>query len=115
MKIYDCVPGLEFDETVDFNISPAWFQDATHSVPPWTPMFGWFWVNFCRHGMQYGAEKLSLPTVKGWDWRFKDGGATLALLIVQDPEERKAREERFRVAIRPFLYDFPGSMEGICK
>jgi len=34
MKIYDCVPGLEFDESVDFNISPAWFQDATHSVPP---------------------------------------------------------------------------------
>ena len=112
MKIYDCVPGLEFDEVVDFEISPAWFQDATHSVPPWTPMFGWFWVNFCRHGMQYGAEKLSLPTVKGWDWRFKDGGGYLALLIVQDPNERKAREERFRVAIRPFIDDFGGMWRG---
>ena len=86
MKMYDCVPGLEFDEATDFDISPCWFQDATHSVPPWTPMFGWFWVNFCRHGMQYGAEKLSLPTVKGWDWRFKDGAGYLALLIVKDPE-----------------------------
>ncbi len=56
MKVYDCVPGLEFDESTDFDISPCWFQDATHSVPPWTPMFGWFWINFCRHGMQYGAE-----------------------------------------------------------
>ena len=112
MKVYDCVPGLEFDESVDFNISPAWFQDATHSVPPWTPMFGWFWINFCRHGMQYGAEKLSLPTVKGWDWRFKDGGGYLALLIVKDPEERKAREERFKVAIKPFIEDFSGMWKG---
>ena len=108
MNVYDCVPGLEFDEATDFNISPCWFQDATHSVPPWTPMFGWFWVNFCRHGMQYGAEKLSLPTVKGWDWRFKDGGGYLALLIVKDPNERKEREERFRAAIKPFVDDFGG-------
>lgn len=108
MKIYDCVPGLEFDEATDFAISPCWFQDATHSVPPWTPMFGWFWVNFCRHGMQYGAEQLSLPTVKGWDWRFKDGGGYLALLIVKDPNERRAREERFREAIKPFINDFKG-------
>jgi phosphohistidine swiveling domain-containing protein len=112
MKVYDCVPGLEFDETTDFDISPCWFQDATHSVPPWTPMFGWFWINFCRHGMQYGAEKLSLPTVKGWDWRFKDGGGYLALLIVTDPNERKAREERFRVAIKPFVDDFLGLWRG---
>lgn len=112
MKMYDCVPGLEFDETKDFEVSPCWFQDATHSVPPWTPMFGWFWINFCRHGMQYGAEKLSLPTVKGWDWRFKDGGGYLAILVVKDPEERKAREERFRVAIKPFLDDFKGMWQG---
>jgi phosphohistidine swiveling domain-containing protein len=75
-------------------------------------MFGWFWINFCRHGMQYGAELLSLPTVKGWDWRFKDGAGYLALLIVKDPAERKAREERFRVAIKPFIDDFPGMWKG---
>ncbi len=112
MKVYDCVPGLEFDESTDFEISPCWFQDATHSVPPWTPMFGWFWINFCRHGMQYGAESLSLPTVKGWDWRFKDGGGYLALLLVTDPNERKAREERFKIAIRPLIENFDGIWQG---
>jgi phosphohistidine swiveling domain-containing protein len=106
MKIYDVVPGLEFDEKVDLEKSPAWFLDATHSVPPWTPMFGWFWINFCRHGMQYGAEKLSLPTVKGWDWRFKDGGGYLTLNLVTSEEERKEREAKFREAIRPFIDDF---------
>lgn len=106
MKMYDVVPGLEFDEKVDLEKSPAWFLDATHSVPPWTPMFGWFWINFCRHGMQYGAEKLSLPTVKGWDWRFKDGGGYLTLNLVTSEEERKAREAGFRKAIRPFIEDY---------
>lgn len=112
MKSYDCVPGLEFDESLDFEVSPAWFLDGTHSVPPWTPMFGWFWINFCRHGMQYGAEKLSLPTVKGWDWRFKDGGGYLALLLVKTDEDRKQREERFREAIKPFINDFTGLWHG---
>lgn len=112
MKMYDCVPGLEFDESLDFQISPAWFLDGTHSVPPWTPMFGWFWINFCRHGMQYGAEKLSLPTVKGWDWRFKDGGGYLCLLLVKTEEERKQREVRFREAIKPFIDDFSGMWHG---
>jgi phosphohistidine swiveling domain-containing protein len=106
MKIYDAVPGLEFDEERDLEKSPAWFLDATHSVPPWTPMFGWFWINFCRHGMQYGAEKLSLPTVKGWDWRFKDGGGYLTLNLVTSEEERKAREVKFREGIRPFIEDY---------
>ena len=42
------VAGFEFDEKADLEQSPAWFLDATHSVPPWTPLFGWFWINFCR-------------------------------------------------------------------
>ena len=112
MKRYDCVPGLEFDEKKDIEMSPAWFLDATHSVPPWTPMFGWFWVNFCRHGMQYGAEKLSLPTVKGWDWRFKDGGGYLTLLLVDSEEEKKEREAKFREGIRPFIENYGEVWQG---
>lgn len=106
------VPGFEFDEQIDLDQSPAWFLDGTHSVPPWTPLFGWFWINFCRHGMQYGAEKLSLPTVKGWDWRFKNGGGYLTLLLVKSEEERREREKRFREAIRPFVDDYDGLWHG---
>lgn len=107
-KMPSVVSGFEFDEKTDLAQSPAWFLDGTHSVPPWTPLFGWFWINFCRHGMQYGAEKLSLPTVKGWDWRFKSGGGYLTLLLVKSEAEQKQREERFRVAIRPFIDDYDG-------
>ena len=85
-----------FDEQADFAESPAWFLDGTHSVPPWTPLFGWSSINDCRAGVQYGAEKLSLPTVKGWDWRFKDGGGYLTVLVVKSELERHEREQRFR-------------------
>ena len=115
MKVYDVVPGLEFDPERDFEQSPAWFLDGTHSIPPWTPMFGWFWINFCRHGMQYGAEKLSLPTVKGWDWRFMKGGGYLTLLLVKSEEEKQRREERFRKAILPFIEDYEGLWGGFIK
>lgn len=106
MKMYDVVPGLEFDPERDLAQSPAWFLDATHSVPPWTPMFGWFWINFCRHGMQWGAEKLSLPTVKGWDWRFLNGGGYLTLLLVKSEEEKQRREVEFRKAILPLIQNY---------
>lgn len=106
MKMYDVVPGLEFDPERDLAQSPAWFLDATHSVPPWTPMFGWFWINFCRHGMQWGAEKLSLPTVKGWDWRFHNGGGYLTLLLVKSEEEKQRREVEFRKAILPLIQNY---------
>jgi pyruvate,water dikinase len=109
------VPGFDFDPKADLDQSPAWFLDGTHSVPPWTPLFGWFWINFCRHGMQYGAEKLSLPTVKGWDWRFKNGGGYLTLLLVKTEEERREREKRFREAIRPFVEDYDGLWRGFVK
>ncbi|HPW37026.1 MAG TPA: PEP-utilizing enzyme [Syntrophorhabdus sp.] len=112
MKIYDCVPGLEFDEKDDLEQSPAWFLDGTHSIPPWTPMFGWFWVNFCRHGMQYGAETLYLPRSKGWDWRFKNGGGYLTILLVDSEDEMKEREVKFRHAIRPFLENYDGLWDG---
>lgn len=102
---YDITP-FEFNEDLDLQHHKAWFLDATHSVPPWTPMFAWSWINFCRHGMQWGAEHLSLPTCKGWDWRLKNGGGYLALLIVDDPEEVKAREEKFREQLIPFIENY---------
>jgi len=78
-------------------------------------MFGWFWINFVSHGMQYGAETLSLPTVKGWDWRFKDGGGYLCLLFVDSEKEREERTKKFREAIRPFVENYDGLWGGYVK
>lgn len=105
MKPYD-ITVFEFDEKVDLEKYPAWFLDGIHSVPPWTPMMAWSWIHHCRHGMQWGAEKLQLPTCKGWDWRLKDGGGYLALLVVEDEEEISQREVGFRKELIPFLEDY---------
>lgn len=107
MKTYQITP-FEYDEELDLENYEAWFLDATHSVPPWTPMFGWSWVNYCRHGMMWAAEKLQLPTCRGWDWRLHKGGGYLAVLVVDDPEEIAQREKVFRKEIEPFIEDYDG-------
>jgi phosphohistidine swiveling domain-containing protein len=106
------VPGLDFDEKLDLEVSPAWFLDGTHSVPPMTPMFSWFWNNFCRHGLQYGPEKISLPTARGLDMRNMRGGDYIALLPIKSEAEKSEREKRFREAIRPFITDWDGLWRG---
>lgn len=107
---YD-ISVFEFNEKEDFKKHPVWFLDATHSVPPWTPMMGWVWIQCCRHGMQVGAQRLSIPTVKGWDWRLHNGGGYMALLIVEDDEEIKEREVKFREQLVPFLEDYEGTWQ----
>jgi pyruvate, water dikinase len=105
MRTFEITP-FEFDETVDLQKYDAWFLDATHAVPPWTPMFGWSWINYCRHGMMWAAQKLSLPTCKGWDWRLRRGGGYLAVLVVDDEEEIRQREQIFRKQLEPFIEDY---------
>jgi len=111
---YNITP-FEFNEELDLEHHKAWFLDGTHSIPPWTPMFAWSWINFCRHGMQWGAEKLSLPTCKGWDWRLKNGGGYLTMLIVDDPEEIKAREIKFKQQLTPFIEDYDQVWQGFLQ
>ncbi|MBI5445340.1 MAG: phosphoenolpyruvate-utilizing protein [Deltaproteobacteria bacterium] len=115
MRMDGTVPGLDFDPETDLAVAPAWFLDGTHSVPPMTPMFSWFWNNFCRHGLQYGPEKISLPTAKGLDMRNMRGGDYIALLPVKSDEEKAEREKRFRDAIRPFVTDWDGLWQGFIR
>ncbi len=112
MPSYGVVPGYDWDEERDVEVSPWWLLDPTHSVPPWTPMFAWFWIQYCGHGMQYGAETVSMPTVRGYDWRLKDGGGYFTILVVKDPAEIKRREEGFRQAMRPFLESYDEMWNG---
>ena len=105
MRTFQITP-FEFDEDLDLEKYDAWFLDGTHAVPAWTPMFGWSWINYCRHGMMWAAQKLSLPTCKGWDWRLHNGGGYLAVLVVDDPDEIAEREKKFRAELMPFIEDY---------
>jgi phosphohistidine swiveling domain-containing protein len=53
--------------------------------------------------------------VKGWDWRFKDGGGYLTLLMVTSDQEKAEREKKFREAIRPFVENYDGLWGGYVK
>ncbi len=112
---YGVVPGYDWEEERDVAVSPWWLLDPTHSVPPWTPMFAWFWIQYCGHGMQYGAEACSIPTVRGYDWRLKNGGGYFTILTVTDPAEQRRREEGFRVAMRPFIESYDEMWDGFKK
>jgi phosphohistidine swiveling domain-containing protein len=111
VKMWDELPGYDFIEEIDVPEMHSWFLDGTHSVPPWTPMYGWYWIRFCCHGTKSACEELSIPTCKGWEMRYKNGGSYNAFNIVRDPKEIEARTVAFRDRIRPWIEDFDGLWE----
>lgn len=114
MKPGDCTAGggAEFIEEVFLTKQlPVWFLDGTHSLPPWTPMYAWFWCgpgHGCIHGMQYAADKLSLPTHKGMFDMHLRGCGYMTPTIVADEEEVGKRTIEFKKALRPYLEDIDG-------
>jgi pyruvate,water dikinase len=106
VKLWDAVPGFEFNEEIDVPALHSWVFDGAHGYPRWIPMFSWLWIRYCSYGGQYGAEMISMPRFKGWVYREKDGGAYIGMRIVRDEAEIEERTARFREAMRPWLEEF---------
>lgn len=109
------VPGLDFKEDIDIPEMHSWFHAAAYCTPPWTPLFGWYWVNYVSRGLMYAAAELSIPRCKGWAERFDKGNLYVALYIVRDEKEIAEREAKFNRAIRPWIEDFDGLWNGYKK
>jgi pyruvate,water dikinase len=107
-KLWDAVPGFDLNEVVDLPEMHSWFLDGTHSDPPLTPLYGYFWIKFCSHGTKYAADELQIPTCKGWEMRYHHGGSYNAFNIVRDPKEIRARTVEFQKRLRPWIEDFDG-------
>ena len=112
VKIWDEAPGYDYIAEIDLPEMHSWFLDGTHSIPPLTPLYGWHWVRFCGHGLKVACTELSIPTCKGWELRFLNGGIYCAFHIVRDQKEIAEREVKFRQALRPWLEDFDGLWAG---
>lgn len=112
VRLWDAVPGHDFNEEVDLADLDSWFFDGTHCVPALTPMYSWFWIRNCPWGSQYSAETLSLPRFKGFTARDKEGATYLAMRIVKDEAEVEERTKKFREAVIPWIEDFDGLWDG---
>jgi pyruvate,water dikinase len=102
---------FEFDEENDLSNYTVFLADVVHGTPPWRPLF--FiesWGRWAYRAVQRGAERLSLPTTKGWDIRFIDG-YPYPTVIETSEQEAKEREPVFRERIRPYIEDFDAVWE----
>lgn len=112
IKLWDAVPGYDFNEEIDVPEMHSYFHDGVHSVPRLTPMFSWLYGRANPLGSQYGCETLSVPKSKGWAQKMKDGATYVAMHIVRDKSEIEKRTARFQQAIIPWIQDFDGKWEG---
>ena len=108
VRLWDSVPGFDFDKDVDLPEMNSWFFDGTHAVPLLTPMYSWFWIRHCGYGSQYAAEKLSMPRYKGFTLRDVEGSDYIAMRIVRDEAEVEQRTAKFKEALVPWIEDFDG-------
>ena len=115
VKLWDELPGYDLIEEIDFPLFPSWFLAGTHSIPPWTPLFGYHFIRFCSHGTKFATNQLSIPTCKGWEQRYRDGGLYNAFIIVRDEKEIAERTAKFREALRFWLENFDKEWEGYKK
>lgn len=105
------VTRFEFDKENDLKNYTVFLADVVHGTPPWRPLF--FiesWGRWAYRAIQRGAERLSLPTTRGWDIRFIDG-YPYPTVIETSEQEVKKREPVFRERIRPYIEDFDAVWE----
>jgi phosphohistidine swiveling domain-containing protein len=105
-KLWNIVPGYDFNKEIDMADAPSWFLDEIHRGQ--TPLSLWFWVKYCCNGFRQVAETLSIPTFKGFELRLKRDGDYGHPHIVSDKEEIRAREVKFRAALKPWIENFDG-------
>lgn len=102
---------FEFDEENDLKNYTVWLADFGHGTPPWRPLF--FiesWGRWAYRAVQRGAERLCLPTTRGWDVRFIDGYPYPTVIETSD-EEARQRQLVFRERIKPYIEDFDAEWE----
>ena len=111
MAVVYGVTQFEYDEKNDTENYTVFLADLAHGTPPWKPLyFIESWGRWCYRSIQRLAERLSLPTTKGWDVRYIDGYPYLAVIETTE-EEAKEREPVFRERIRPYIEDFDAIWE----
>lgn len=107
IKVWDAVPGYEFNAKHDLKKNPTWALDPTHSLPRLMPMEAWFWMKYMTQGVAYVYEKICKPTGSGVLRRVKNGADYLTCVTIKDEEEVKQREIESKKRVIAFSADLP--------
>jgi pyruvate,water dikinase len=100
------VTRFEFNEQDDLKNYTVFLADVVHGTPPWRPLFFLeSWGRWAYRAIQRAAERLSLPTTKGWDIRFIDG-YPYPTVIETTEQETEERGPLFKEKIKPYIQDF---------
>ena len=86
----------EFWPQRDLKKYPLWFVNLGHSYPAWTPLFNWMWCYPLAHGLVYGINEASIPTIRGSETRNIDGCALASSLRISDEAEIAERQKNFK-------------------
>jgi phosphohistidine swiveling domain-containing protein len=107
VKLWDAVPGNDWDEERELKEHPTWALDPTHSWPRLMPMEAWFWMKCMNQGYAYANEAICKPISTGALRRAKNGADYLTLVLVDDEAEVKKREIESRERILSLSASFP--------
>jgi pyruvate,water dikinase len=113
----------EFWPQRDLKKYPLWFVNFSHSYPAWTPLFNWMWCYPLAHGLVYGINESSIPTIRGSETRNIDGCALASSLRISDEAEIAERQKNFKKFIMETyaprgdkLYqDMENELIGLCQ
>jgi phosphohistidine swiveling domain-containing protein len=96
----------DLDEESDPKYYKVWIFDGKESIPINKPFDLWRLIAVATQpAMQYGANMLSVPTTRGFEWRVKDAFIYITVDETTE-EERRQREPIFREKITPWIEDF---------
>ena len=90
-----------WDDERDLKSYPGWMCDPKDTVRTRSFLDLWMCLDVYCDYCSYAAEWLQIPTVKGPDWRLKDGWIYVAVNVVPE-NERPPREAEFRKRIAPW-------------
>lgn len=107
IKIWDAVPGAEWDDKRDLQKVTSWALDPTHSWPRLMPMEAWFWMKYMNNGFNYATEQLCQPNYKSMLRRVRKGADYMAMPRVPDENEIKQREAIFIERVLSYSANFP--------
>ena len=108
------IPGFDFDAETDLDQSPAWFLDATTPFPLDAAVRLVLDRPLPARDAVRRREALA-ANHEGMGLALQERRGYLTLLLVKSEEERREREQRFRLAIRPFIEDYDGLWCGFVK